>query len=374
MPMHAQVLAEEWAILASLLPAGWESLAKQCGAIQRSRGISSPTALLRIILLHAASGLSLHQTVVRAELQGLACVSDVALLKRLRSAEPWLRELTRRMFESTRFSREVRLSEGRKLRAVDATTVEEPGATGTDWRVHYSICLPDMACDFYEVTGFEGGETYKRIPVDAGDIILADRGYCHRAGVAHVVSKKGDVIVRLNSTSFPLLSVDEKPFDILANLRTLQGAECAEWAVKFVSEGKSFDARLCAIRSSQVAGERAQARAIRNAKKKQTQLRPETLEFAQYVFILTTVSATELSTAAVLELYRARWQIELCFKRMKSLMQIGHVPKRSDLSARAWIQAKLLTVMIIERLLQQAKLFSPWGYPIDTSKPMAGVS
>src|SRR5208283_2623166 len=100
--MHTQILAEEWAILASLLPPGWEALAKEKGAIQRMRGISSPTALLRIILLHAACGLSLHQTVVRAESQGLASVSDVALLKRLRSSEPWLRELTRRMFESTR--------------------------------------------------------------------------------------------------------------------------------------------------------------------------------------------------------------------------------------------------------------------------------
>jgi hypothetical protein len=365
--MHQQLLTEEWAILASLLPPGWEALAKELGALQRVqkvRGISSPATLLRIILLHAASGLSLHQTVVRAQTQGLASMSDVALLKRLRSAEPWLRELTRRMFDETRFCSEVRLSKGRKLRAVDATTVEEPGATGTDWRVHYSICLPDMACDFYEVTGPKGGETYKRIPIDEGDIILADRGYCHRDGVAHVVAHKGDVIVRLNSTSFPLLTVDEKPFDILANLRTLNGSRCAEWAVKFVSQGRLFDARLCALRSSQTARERAQARALRYAKKHQTKLRPETLEFAEYVFVLTTVRASELSTAHVMELYRARWQIELAFKRMKSLMQMGHVPKRSDLSARAWIQAKLLTVMIIERLLQQAKLFSPWGYPL----------
>jgi IS4 transposase len=144
--------------------------------------------------------------------------------------------------------------------------------------------------------------------------------------------------------------------------------------VKFVSDGKSFDARLCALRNSQTAAERAQARVLRTARKKKTQLRPETLEFAQYVFVLTTVNAAQLSTEQVLELYRARWQIELCFKRMKSLMQMGHVPKRSDLSARAWIQAKLLTVLIIERLLRQAQLFSPWGYPIDLSQPVARVS
>jgi hypothetical protein len=103
---------------------------------------------------------------------------------------------------------------------VDATTVAEPGATGTDWRIHYSIGLPEMRCDFYAVTDRKGAETYKRIPVQEGDVILGDRGYCHREGVAHVLRAQGDVLVRLNSTSFPLLDAKEDvAFDILAHLQ-----------------------------------------------------------------------------------------------------------------------------------------------------------
>ena len=62
----------------------------------------------------------------------------------------------------------------------------------------------------------------------------------------------------------------------------------------------------------------------------------------------------------------ARWQIELHFKRIKSLLRLGHLPKRSDESARAWIQGKLLTVLLIERLIEDARFFSPWGSPIST--------
>jgi hypothetical protein len=33
---------------------------------------------------------------------------------------------------------------GRRWRIVDATTAQEPGATGIDWRVHYVVGLPSL--------------------------------------------------------------------------------------------------------------------------------------------------------------------------------------------------------------------------------------
>lgn len=361
---------EEWCVLASLLPNEWEELARETGAMRRARGeVTSPEVLLRLLLLHVATGLSLKQAVARARVQGLASLTDVALLKRLRSSEGWLRELSRRMFESSRFlSANWPLISGRRLRAVDATTVEEPGATGTSWRVHYSIGLPDLRCDFYELTNVKGGETYKRFPVKKGDIVLGDRGYCHREGVADVLDADGDVIVRLNSTSFPLLRPKgDAPFDMLRHLRTLVDCRPKEWRVAFEAKKKLYKGRLCAVRKSIVAAEAAKKKILqRSAKKKEHQPRAETLELAEYIFVLTTLD-TDISLGVVLELYRARWQIELCFKRLKSLLALGHLPKRSDESARAWIQGKLLTVLLIEALVDKARLFSPWGYDLSTA-------
>ena len=106
---------------------------------------------------------------------------------------------------------------------VDATTVLEPGTSGTDCRIHYSLQLPSLECDFFEVTDPSGGETYKRLPVSPQDIILADRGYCHREGVAHVVEAGGDVVIRLNSTSFPLIDNTGGQVDLVTLLRTIGG-------------------------------------------------------------------------------------------------------------------------------------------------------
>ena len=318
--------------------------------------------LLQVRLLHVATGLSLKQAVARAQVQGLASITDVALLKRLRRSEGWLRELARRMFEAGRGARVAARAPGdRRLRTVDATTVEEPGATGTDWRVHYCISLPEMRCDFYEVTDDTGAETYKRVPVHPGDIILGDRGYCHRAGVAHVLRQRGDVLVRLNSTSFPLRDGrHDAPFALLPHLRRLRGIQPGEWAVRFEADGALWPARFCAIRKSQLAADRAKNKIRQQAAKKQIQVRPETLESAEYVYVLVTLPRDVVGTREVLDLYRARWQIELCFTRLKSLLRLGHVPKRNDDSARAWIEGKLLTVLLIERLLGEAR-FTPPG-------------
>ncbi len=374
--MAETIMDEEWSLLASFLPSEWRDLAKQTGAMRRARGeIADPATLLQVLLMHVATGLSLKQATARARVQGLASMTDVALLKRLRTSEMWLRELARRMFEASRFGREqIRTPDTRRLRAVDATTVEEPGATGTDWRVHYSITLPEMRCDFYEVTDNKGAETYKRIPVQEGDVILGDRGYCHREGVAHVLRQRGDVIVRLNSTSFPLLEAKTNAsFEILPHLRRLRGHQPGEWPVRFEARETFWPVRLCAIRKSQHAAERAKDKILREASRNQIQVRPETIEYAEYIFVLVSLSNDVLNVEEALDLYRARWQIELCFKRLKSLFQLGHVPKRNDDSARAWIEGKLLTVLLIERLIDEASFFSPWGFKISTAQPLEGI-
>src|SRR5262249_25628913 len=151
----------------------------------------------------------------------------------------------------------------------DATTVAEPGSTGTDWRVHYGITLPQMACDFYEVTDVTGGETYLRVPVSPGDLLLADRGYCHREGVAHVLVQGGDVIVRLNSSNFPLRTPDDyTDFALLEHLRSLKGHTPGEWEVGFVAQNTLWFARLCAVRKSAAAADRAKQKLVRAAAKK----------------------------------------------------------------------------------------------------------
>ena len=369
--MDATTLMQEWKTITRLLPPNWEETAKSTGALRRGRNVRDPSTLLLLLMLHVTAGLSLQQAAVRAKMAGLVALSDVALMKRLRGSGRWLHSLAVQLFDASPFRRPVQeVGPSRRIRVVDATTVNEPGSTGSNWRVHYVLGLPTLECDFYDVSDASGGETFRRIPVEPGDIILGDRGYCHRAGVAHVVESQGDVVVRLNGSNFPLLDRQGKAVNLLRLLRTMPRDEPREWAVQFEVAGKRYAARVCAIRNSDAAAERAKARIRRAASKKRRQVQPQTLEFAEYIVVLTTLPPS-VSAAQVLELYRARWQIELAFKRLKSLLGVGHVPKRDPVAAQAWIHGKLLAVLLMERLSEEARFFSPWGYPLARAEPLA---
>jgi hypothetical protein len=368
---QVNLLEEEWEFLTEFLPKDWRDQARTMGALRRARGVDSADCLLQLILMHTATGLSLRQTVVRAREQSIADISDVALLKRLRASEPWLRFLTAKMTDLDETGVIQRVSPRRCLRAVDATTVEEQGGAGTDWRVHYTLRLPDLRCDFFELTDEHGGETYRRIPVARGDLLLGDRGYSNAAGVAAVRAAGGDVLVRWNSFSFPLKTSDGKPFDALKELNQLPKRGAREWAISFTHAGQTYTGRLCAIRKNAVAAERAREKMRRAARKKQKQVNDEALKLAEFVMVFTTVSSKELTTRDLLELYRVRWQIELRFKHLKSLLGLGCLPKYDAASCRAWIQAKLLCGLLIERLMRQAKFFFPWGYRLPATEPLA---
>src|SRR3974390_2427481 len=367
------LLEEEWEFLTELLPKDWREQARTTGALRRARGIATADCLLQLILMHTATGLSLRQTVVRAREQSIADISDVALLKRLRSSEKWLQQLTAQMTEMGDAALLKRLSQRRRIRVVDATTVEEQGGAGTDWRVHYTLCRAYLVCAFFELTDAHGGESYRRIPVSRGDLLLADRGYSNAAGAGAVLAGGGGVLVRWDGFSFPMETPDGKPFEALKQLSKLPKRGAREWAVFFAHQGQRYSGRLCAIRKGAVATVRAQEKMRQQARKKQKQVNEESLKLAALIMVFTTASQKELSAEEVLEWYRVRWQIELRFKHLKSLLGLGCLPKYDAQSCRAWIQAKLLCGLLIERLMREAKFFFPWGYELPAGKPLARV-
>jgi hypothetical protein len=354
---------ENWEVLSTFLPPDWAEQARRLGAMRRARYISNPATVLRILLLHLATGCSLAETAARASAAGLAQISAVGVFKRLRAAEPWVRWLAQQMRGVADLPMEVA---GRRVRAVDATSVCEPGSTGTDWKVHWAVNLADLQCDFFELTDIrEGGETFRRVPVVPGDVLLGDRVYAAPPGVEHVVSGQGDVIVRLNRQALPLFDRQGRRLELLPFLRGLKGKtpQAREAQVR-PPRGGWIAGRLLALRQSAEATRWTQSQLRRRAQQGKGKVTPQALEFAAYFLVWTTL-APSFSTAAILDLYRLRWQIELVFKRMKSILGLGHLPKKDPLSAKAWLEGKLFTGLLIERMVRSAESFFPWGYPLE---------
>jgi hypothetical protein len=361
---------ENWPLLCQFLPAGWEEQARRSGALTRARGIAGAESLLRILLIHLANGHSLVETALRAREAGWGQMSAVALFKRLRASEQWLRWLA----EGMRAARGWQPPRGaRRVRAVDATTVSEPGSTGTDWRIHYALNLRDLQCDFFELTDVRGGETWRRVPVAKGDLLLGDRVYGTPSGIGHVVGARGDVIVRISLHNLPLLDSRGRRLEVLPLLRGLKLPQVGEWPAAIQPpQGEKVPGRLLAVKRNAVATRLIQQRMRRKARRQQRALSKEVWEAAAY-FLLWTSLSPRWTAHEVLDLYRVRWQIELAFKRLKSLMGLGHLPKKDPASARAWLHGKLFVSLLAEQMIATANAISPWGYNLEAAeKSLAG--
>jgi len=358
---------EDWSLLLQFFPAGWKEMADCTGATKGLRQDKSVANFLRTILIHVGCGYSLKETVLRARQADLADISSVALMKRLRKAAPWLRQMCIALFREQGVA--LRSAGGFQVRAFDATTVKEPGKTGSLWRVHYSVKLPSLTCDFFKVTRAEGrgtGESFTQFPIGQNDYILADRGYSTAAGIEHVLRKNAFVVVRLNTASLPLQTRHGRPFSLLKRVQTIRRTGTTRsWPVQIAGANEAINGRLCAIRKSNEAIKLAQEKARREAKKKGHKVRPETLEFAKYVLLFTTFPESEFACKDVLDWYRLRWQVELVFKRFKSLAAFGHLPKSDSESSKGWLYGKLFVCLVMEKLISHAASISPWGYIME---------
>jgi hypothetical protein len=238
---------EDWGLLLSFFPSDWEKSAVNRGALKGLRKDKSAEHLLHTLLIHLGCGHSLRETVLRARKAGLADLSDVALLKRLRKSRHWLYALCVELFQERGVG--LPAEDSFQVRAFDATTVKEPGKTGSLWRIHYSVCLPSLSCDYFKLTESQGrgsGESLVHSPVRSGDYILADRGYSKAPGIGSVVSRGAYLTVRVNTTSLPLYHHNGQSFDLLASVSSLHRAGVARsWPVMVAQEGARIEGRLC---------------------------------------------------------------------------------------------------------------------------------
>jgi hypothetical protein len=373
-----EAAGEDWELLKSFLPSNWQFLARRTDAIKGLRQDKSEEKCLRTLLIHLACGYSLRETVVRAREAHLAELSDVALLKRLRKSEEWLYELCRSLFEEANLATDTPAL-GRRIRLVDATHVKEPGKTGSVWRIHYSLSWPSLRCDYFKLSASRGegnGESLSHLPVKAGDCLLADRGYSTAQGIHDITSQKAELILRLNPQGIRVLSQRGELFPFVERLQSItRPGQVEQWnALVPLANRAPVRGRVCVVRKSEQATQLALKKLRRKVAKNNLALEPQTLLYASYVLVFTTLPEAEFSAHTILEWYRLRWQIELVFKRFKQIARLGHLPKSDPASARAWLYGKLLVALLTEKLIAHAKTISPWGYHLQstpTLQPLA---
>jgi len=353
---------EGWQTIEAHLPEGLEAIAKEKKVLEVQYGdakITSARDLLRLILLHAGADIGLRQTVALAAEGGLPSVSHVALHRKMRLSAPFLRELVGRLTRGADDATSPERWGGYEVLAIDGSSFCGPGADGTDARVHLQLRLSDLEIVGVAIEDRSVGESFKRFTWKPNQLALGDRGYANPPGIASVVEDGGDVLVRVNRRALPMATRDGEPLDLMAWLRSLKGHAPREQPVVVYSREhqREIEGRLVAMRLPAAEAEKARVRVRTELGNKTSGL---DLEAAQYVVLFTTAPATRLSTEMSLALYRLRWQVELAFKRWKSLCHFDRLPKYRDDTILTWLYAKLLLALLLHRMASGASsLFPP---------------
>lgn len=345
-------IAAIWDQLREHLPPGYdlEATARARGAFTRARGVKDVESLLRLAMAFGGCGMSLRETCAWAAVVGVAKLKDPSLIDRLCNAAPWLGDVMAAII-AHRAELPTKRWAGYRLRALDATTLCQPGADRTTWRLHVGYDLASGQVDHVELTDVHGGENLQRLTYRPGDIVLGDRIYSRARNLRLVKQEGADFIVRTGWNSLRLTHQDGRPFDLFDALRRLKKRK-GEFKVRVdrdEEDAKIFELRLIVWRKSpeQTAAERK--RLLQNGKKHGKKVDPRTLVAAEFVMLVTTLSIEKFSTSDILNIYRFRWQIELAFKRMKSLAGLDELTAKKPELARAWICARLITFLIAER-------------------------
>jgi IS4 transposase len=362
----ASLPADQYSDLLCRLPPGLDldQLAKQTKAIERKRELADGASLLRLALARGPGGLSLKQTAAWAEMIGLAGLSDPAVKYRLDKAAPFLQSIMEQQLAAHAGTAALRWA-GRILRAGDGTNIKQRASKGTDWRVHGVFDLGSGGFSHLELTDKHGAESAGRGAPIPGEVRIMDRNYARAPALQQFrqdSAEQADFIVRVRWKAFSLCLPDGAPFSLIEHLRALPDDtlphEIMVHAKVKVGQPK-LPLRLIILRKSPEATEAARNKMRREAPRKQKKLDPRSLIAAEFVILATSLPAEQYPAGEVLAVYRLRWQIELAFKRLKSLLHIDRLPTFTVEASRSWLYAHLILALLCDEISQEFLESSP---------------
>lgn len=370
-----------WRMVEEALPRGFRERAEALKLIKANlpphlgAKVTEIGIVLRLLLFKVATNAALTTVVASFAAAQVIELSAVALHKWLVKMGSYLGELVKQLVAEQAYDLQKRHWAGFELVLLDATCVQRPGATTTTARVHRALRIPDLRIVEFVLTDEHGGETFRNFATPkSGQLWIADRGYANPPGIAWMVAHGAAVLVRHNRGSLPLFDAKGRRFDVEKKLLTQLQAPLRprQWIV-FVHapDGSKIRGRFCAVR---VPVEKAAGARDRLRREEGPSVTEEALAMAGFVTVFTTVDDEILSCEEILELYRLRWQVELDFKRDKSITGLDKLPNFKPETIESWIYAKLLLHQLARKLSTPERALSPQSVGQACAPATASVS
>lgn len=355
-PQEADTIFER---LLQDLPDTWAQKAREFKAFSRRRKITTPTDLMRVVLAYCGLDYTQRETAAMLTLLGIQ-MSDTAVAERLKACLPWVKALLADLLGH--HALDAVRAQGRRFVVVDSSNVTGPGAKGSQYRLHIEMDLLTLEFLRVRITDKRTGDTLKDVAVEAGAVIVADRGYAHAAGVGAVWRAGGDLVVRHRVGQLPISDQTQARVAFAERLAD-QPADTHRTIAGFVTSdhGEHIRVWVHCWRLSERAAAEARRKVRRARRKSKGGAKPETLLLAGWVMVVTTIAPEQMDAATILELYGCRWQVELAIKRWKSVLDVdGLRGREGTMLSQVWLHGKMLYALMIDR---RARRLAPkhWG-------------
>ena len=301
------------------LPAETVQMARAFKAFVRAKKVKTPAQLLRVVFLYCGLDKSLRE--VAGTFTALyESITDQSVAERLRACGPWVQAMLRQMLPMAAVET---LPAGRRFVVIDASSMQAPGATGTDHRLHIAMDLVSLQFLEVLVSDVHTGETLKHFTFAPGDVAVADRGYAQCQGMQCGGRSRGPISSYGSIPSvWSWVTRRERLLELCAALKRQHMETLRTLAVTLRATGGQHEVRgwVHAYRLNAEQANRARHK-CRQGHKKGTPT-AESLFLAGWVLVFTTLAPAVLSAQTIMALYRCRWQVEIAIKRWKSVLDV----------------------------------------------------
>jgi len=342
----------------NILPSEWEAQAYELGAIRRSRVVKSAEELLILNLLYQTSGKSLGGTSSILKSSGELVMSKQAISERIVKSMEWNRWLCENISRNAGIlGLKPSWLEYRRVLTADGTEESRTGSKGADYRFHWLMDLFTLETIEMKLTDYGEGEKLNQYTeIQRGDIVVADRAYGTLKSIDYALSRECDYVLRLKANAFNLYDERGRQINIEKKIEKMKEGTYKELNLRYKKGNDLQPIRLCIYRKTDKESENAERQTKKSNNKKMRGEVSETQKFyCRFVIVATSLPETP---EKILALYRQRWQIELLFKRLKSIFNLDELPAKKDESVKAWFYGKLLLAAICEALDNKGR-FSP---------------